>query len=717
MRKLLVLAALATCLVAQAAQQPVNIGTGANTGNGDPLRTAFTKLNANDAELYGKFPSNWLTGTCTTAVPLRGDGSCGTIPGSAITGLTTHGVVVGEGTSGLSSVAVMAADTLLQGQGSSSDPAAVNLLNCGDSTHALAYSTSTHSFSCQAISGLSTPVTVPNGGTGLATLPAHGVLLGEGTSSVGNVAAMAIDTVLQGKGASVDPASVAIPNCSGGVSALNYSTSTHTFTCNSISAGATPAGATGDAQFNNGSGGLGANANFNWDNTNNVLFLSGPDGAGGIIAGQSHAGGMSIFGGAVGATQDGDSAAFQFGAGDGSNGGGITAFAGNAVNGFGGSVSFAGGNGAGTNQPGGSVVFSAGTDTGTGNGSHVDFYTEAIERMSITLDGGVVLFDSSGVPVTGGSKGPGTLNASGLYINGTAVGSGSVSSVALTTPSWLTVTGSPVTTTGTLAITAATGQTANRFLATPDGTTGIVGLRSIVIADLPTVNVAHGGTGLTTLTSHGILLGEGTSNIGSVAAMAADTLLQGQGASADPAAVSLTNCTGATNALQYATSTHTFGCQSIGGGGATFTQVFKTGNTSRTTTSPTADPDLVFTNVAAGNHTIRCNIIWTNAAATANIRYGIATQGTTTAGNYAGINTTIGGGGGFGVVSLPVGADSGAYSNATANIQTANTISDINLSGSFITTSTGDVRFGWGQLSSDPSNATIVKAGSMCEIS
>lgn len=34
------------------AKQTVNIGTSANKGNGDPLRTAFTKINQNFTELY-----------------------------------------------------------------------------------------------------------------------------------------------------------------------------------------------------------------------------------------------------------------------------------------------------------------------------------------------------------------------------------------------------------------------------------------------------------------------------------------------------------------------------------------------------------------------------------------------------------------------------------------------------------------------------------------
>ena len=35
------------------AQQTIGIGTSANDGTGDPLRTAFTKINTNFTELYG----------------------------------------------------------------------------------------------------------------------------------------------------------------------------------------------------------------------------------------------------------------------------------------------------------------------------------------------------------------------------------------------------------------------------------------------------------------------------------------------------------------------------------------------------------------------------------------------------------------------------------------------------------------------------------------
>jgi hypothetical protein len=53
-------------------------------------------------------------------------------------------------------------------------------------------------------------------------------------------------------------------------------------------------------------------------------------------------------------------------------------------------------------------------------------------------------------------------------------------------------------------------------------------------ASIGTVPVAGGGTGQTTLTNHGVLVGASTSALTQLAAAAAGTLLTGQGASADP---------------------------------------------------------------------------------------------------------------------------------------------------------------------------------------
>lgn len=83
----------------------------------------------------------------------------------------------------------------------------------------------------------------------------------------------------------------------------------------------------------------------------------------------------------------------------------------------------------------------------------------------------------------------------GTWATPPGTGGGTVNSVALTAPSVFGVAGSPITNSGTLALTFATGQTANNFLATPNGSTGAVGLRAIVGADLPAINLAASGAG------------------------------------------------------------------------------------------------------------------------------------------------------------------------------------------------------------------------------
>lgn len=71
----------------------------------------------------------------------------------------------------------------------------------------------------------------------------------------------------------------------------------------------------------------------------------------------------------------------------------------------------------------------------------------------------------------------------GAYYSQRGTGSG-VTSVALSLPSIFTVTGSPVTTSGTLTATLAS-QTANKILASPSGSTGTPSFRSLTTADLP----------------------------------------------------------------------------------------------------------------------------------------------------------------------------------------------------------------------------------------
>jgi len=81
------------------------------------------------------------------------------------------------------------------------------------------------------------------------------------------------------------------------------------------------------------------------------------------------------------------------------------------------------------------------------------------------------------------------LTSSGGNCNPTGGGgSGTVTSVALTVPAWLTVGGSPVTTSGTLAVTAATGQTSHQVIGTCGAATSF-GPCALVAGDLPSTVV------------------------------------------------------------------------------------------------------------------------------------------------------------------------------------------------------------------------------------
>jgi hypothetical protein len=111
---------------------------------------------------------------------------------------------------------------------------------------------------------------------------------------------------------------------------------------------------------------------------------------------------------------------------------------------------------------------------------------------------------SAGIQVgspTSGARGAGTINATGLFVNGVAVGvsGGSVSSVSGSGgTTGMTLSGGPITTSGTLTL---------------GGTLG----------------VANGGTGATTLTSGAVIIGAGTSAVTAVSPGTAGNVLASNG--------------------------------------------------------------------------------------------------------------------------------------------------------------------------------------------
>jgi len=167
-------------------------------------------------------PGGALSGTWNSQSVALDSGSfiTGTLPvgngGSGDSTLT--GIVKGNGTSPFSAAVVGDILGLFTG-------------TC-DATHAL-FGDGT----CGLVSltnDVSGILPVANGGSGASSFTANAVLLGNGSSAFGSLS-LGADTLLQGTVAAPD--AVAIPNCVSSTSALNYSTGTHTFSCQTIAVG------------------------------------------------------------------------------------------------------------------------------------------------------------------------------------------------------------------------------------------------------------------------------------------------------------------------------------------------------------------------------------------------------------------------------------------------------------------------------------------------
>ncbi len=174
-------------------------------GSGDGL--ASLRLIVKDAAgmFIGIYDGTWGTdalGTvvCGGLVKTIGSGILDVAHGgTGDTTLTAHGLLIGNGTGAITVSAAMTDGQLLVGQ-TGADPLPKTM--SGDGTFSAAGALTVSKIGGTAFA---LPVTVANGGTGLATLTAHAVMLGEGT---GNVAFATIGTsgrLLIDQGAGADP--------------------------------------------------------------------------------------------------------------------------------------------------------------------------------------------------------------------------------------------------------------------------------------------------------------------------------------------------------------------------------------------------------------------------------------------------------------------------------------------------------------------------------
>lgn len=167
--------------------------------------------------------------------------------------------------------------------------------------------------------------------------------------------------------------------------------------------------------------------------------------------------------------------------------------------GTGGSVNLTAG--AGVSGAGGDITITAGSSS-AGNTGNISLRTQAsgatpgyfrvstngVERLKITGAGEWQLAGSGGT-----SGNILTSNGPGVPPTWQSSVAGTVFSVALSAPVEFTVSGSPVTTTGTLTLTKAS-QAANTFWAAPDGVSGVPSFRTIAVNDVPTLNQNTTGT-------------------------------------------------------------------------------------------------------------------------------------------------------------------------------------------------------------------------------
>lgn len=329
---------------------------------------------------------------------------------------------------------------------------------------------------------------------------------------------------------------------------------------------------------------------------------------------------------------------------------------------------------------GGTTVALGGTITLTGSGGTVTSITAGtgLSGGTITTTGTIAIANTT---VTAGTYTYATLtvNAQGQLTSASS-GVSPVTSVALSAPSIFTVSGSPVTGTGTLTFTS-NAQSANTVYAGP--TTGVAAVptfRGLVIADLPTnipnanlanssitINTAGGITGGTTVSLGGTITLTGSG--GTVTSITAGTGLSG-GTITTSGTIAIAN-TGVTAA------TYTYATVTVNAQG----QITSASSGVSPVTSVALSAPSIFT-VSGSPVTSTGTLTFTSNVQNANVVYAGPTTGIPAIPTFRGLV----------VADLPTGIPNANLANSSITINTAGGITGgatVSLGGTITLTGSG----------------------------
>jgi hypothetical protein len=544
--------------------------------------------------------------------------------GTGATTFTDGGVLLGSGTSAIRAMAVLADGEMIVGDGTT-DPVAESgatlRTSIGLGTLATASNINNSDWS-------GADLVVANGGTGVSTLTDGGVLLGSGTGAVTAMAVLLDGEMIVGDG-TTDPVaeSGATLRTSIGLGSLatqsninntdwsgadlvvaNGGTGASTLTDGGVLLGSGTGAVTPLARASNGQLVIGSNSadpvlatltagtNITINNTAGGIEIIASGGGSGSVTNVATAGtenGLTLTGGPITTT-------------------GTITLGGTLA------ISNADWSGADLVVANGGTGVSTLTDGGLMLGSGTGAVTSLAQATNGQIPIGSTGFDPVLATITGGSGIDVNVGAGTIEIVSTA-GGGTVTSILTTgTVNGMTLTGGEITTTGTLTL----------------GGTLAINNSDWSGTDL---SVANGGTGASTFTDGGVLLGSGTGAITAMGVLANGAIIIGDGAG-DPVALSaFSSSTGTLKVANGGTgkATLTDGGLMLGSGTGAVTSLAQGTNGQLVIASTGVDP--VLATITAGT-----NIAVVNGAGSITLNATGSVSSVASAGTVSGLTLTGG---------------------------------------------------------------------------